>query len=70
MARKTETDLKRYDLRKGTRGKYLAKARGSFETVLVDKKVVDALGGPEGLATILAALAKAVTQPRKKRRAA
>ena len=57
MARKSETDLSRYDLTKGTRGKYLEKARRSFETIVVDKKIVAALGGPEGLTTILEALA-------------
>jgi hypothetical protein len=30
--RKDETDLRRYDLTRGTRGKYLDKARRSFET--------------------------------------
>ena len=48
MARKSETDLSRYDLTRGTRGKYLEKARRSFETIIVDKKVAAALGGPEG----------------------
>ncbi len=70
MARKSETDLSRYDLTRGSRGKYLEKARRSFETIVVDKKVVAALGGPEGLVGILEALAKSVTQAKKKRRAA
>ena len=60
MARKNETDLSRYDLNQGARGKYLEKARRSFDTVVVDKKVLDALGGAEGLNGILEALASRV----------
>jgi uncharacterized DUF497 family protein len=45
MARKNETDLSRYDLTRGTRGKYFEKARRSFETIIVDKKVAATLGG-------------------------
>lgn len=70
MARKSETELSRYDLTRGTRGKYLEKARRSFETIVVDRKIVAALGGPEGLTGILEALARSVTQAKKKRRAA
>ena len=70
MARKSENDLSHYDLAKGTRGKYLEKARRSFETIVVDKKILAALGDPEGLTAILEALAKSVTQAKKKRRAA
>lgn len=70
MARKRETDLTRYDLARGTRGKYLEKARRSFETIIVDKKIVAALGGPEGLSAILQALATSITKAKKKRRAA
>lgn len=33
MARKSETDLSRYDLTRGMRGKYVGKARRSFETM-------------------------------------
>ncbi len=70
MARKNETDLRRYDLNRGTRGKYLEKARRSFETIIVDKKVATALGGPEGVTAVLEALAKSVTHAKKKGRAA
>jgi hypothetical protein len=70
MARKNETDLSRYDLTKGSRGKYVERARRSFETIVVDKKVLETLGGPEGLNAILEALAKSVAQAKKKRRAA
>jgi hypothetical protein len=70
MARKSETDLSRYDLSRGSRGKYVEKARRSFEMVVVDKKVLAALGGPEGLNAILQALATSVTRGKKKRRAA
>lgn len=70
MARKSESDLSRYDLNRGSRGKYVEKAKRSFETVVVDKKVLAALGGHEGLNGILEALAKSVTHAKKKRRAA
>jgi uncharacterized DUF497 family protein len=70
MARKSETDLSRYDLARGTRGKYFEKARRSFETIVVDKKVAAALGGPEGVTALLEALAKSLGQAKKKRRAA
>jgi hypothetical protein len=70
MARKSETDLHRYDLSRGSRGKYADKARRSFEMVVVDKKILAALGGPAGLNAILQALAASVTQAKKKRRAA
>jgi hypothetical protein len=60
MARKDDTDLSRYDLSRGSRGKYAEKARRSFETIVVDKHVLKALGGPEGLYAILEALAKSM----------
>jgi len=70
MARRNETDLSRYDLNRGTRGKYFEKARRSFETIIVDKKVAATLGGPEGVTALLEALAKTVEKAKKKRRAA
>jgi hypothetical protein len=70
MARKSETDLSRYDLARGARGKYAERARRSFETIVVDKKVAAALGGPEGVTALLEALAKSVGQAKRKRRAA
>lgn len=70
MARKSESDLSRYDLTRGTRGKYFEKARRSFETIIVDKKVAATLGGPEGVTALLEALAKTVRQAKRKRRAA
>jgi hypothetical protein len=70
MARKTEADLSRYDLARGTRGRYFEKARRSFETIIVDKKVAATLGGAEGVTALLEALAKSVGQAKKKRRAA
>jgi hypothetical protein len=70
MARKPETDLSRYDLTRGTRGKYVQKAQRSFETIVVDKKVAAALGGPEGVVAVLEALAKSVGQAKKRRRRA
>lgn len=70
MARKSETDLSRYDLTRGARGKYFEKARRSFETIIVDKKVASALGGAEGVTALLVALARSLGQAKKKRRAA
>jgi len=63
-------DLSRYDLTRGTRGKYVEKARRSFETIIVDKKVAATLGGAEGVTALLEALAKSLGQAKKKRRAA
>jgi hypothetical protein len=70
MARKSETDLSRYDWSKSERGKYAARARRSVEAILVDKKVVKTLGGPEALIGILEALARSIEASRKKRPAA
>lgn len=60
MARKSETDPSRYDLPRGERGKYLDKARRSFETIVVDKRVLEAVGGAEGLYAILDAMVKSI----------
>ncbi len=46
MPRKRETDLRRYDLSNGSRGKYVVKAIRSLETSMVDKKVAAVLAGP------------------------
>ena len=70
MVRKRDTDLSRYDWSKATRGKYLDKAKRSFESVLLDRKAVETLGGPDALREIVATLAKSVREGRKKRRAA
>jgi hypothetical protein len=52
------------------RGRHVNKARQSFETFLVDKKILKALGGQDAVVGILEALAKSLTIGRKKRRAA
>jgi hypothetical protein len=70
MARKRETDLSRYDVAHGSRGKYLDKARRSFETIVVDKRVLEAVGGAEGLYAILDAMANSIALGKKKRNAA
>ena len=70
MANRKETDLRRYDWTKAERGKYAARAKRSLETILVDKKVLKTLGGPEALMGILEALARSIEASRKKRRAA
>jgi hypothetical protein len=41
-----------------------------LETIVVDKKVAAALGGPAGVTALLEALAKSLAQAKKKRRAA
>jgi hypothetical protein len=48
----------------------LEKARRFFETIVVDKKVAAALGGPECVTALLEALAKPLGQTKKKRRGA
>lgn len=63
-----EIDFSRYDLTKAKRGRYVKMARRSLEIIVVDKKWVKTLGGPEGVVGILAALASAVEGSRKKRR--
>jgi hypothetical protein len=70
MARKSETDLSRYDWTRATRGKYVEKARRSLEVIVIDKKSATALGGPEAIRRILLALAESIEPRRKKRRAA
>jgi hypothetical protein len=64
-----EVDFSR--LGKLSRGKYAERARRSFEVVVLDKKLVAALGGPDRVAGILRALAEAIGENKpKKRRAA
>jgi hypothetical protein len=46
------------------------RVRRSLEPLLLDRKVVETLGGPEAVARILAALANGVQAGRKKRSAA
>jgi hypothetical protein len=58
-------------LGKLSRGKYVERARRSLEVIVVDKKLVKALGGPDRVAGVLHALAEALGQKKpKKRRAA
>jgi hypothetical protein len=58
-------------LGKLSRGKYLDRARRSLEVIVLDKKLVATLGGPQQVAAILRALAGAVGEKKsKKRRAA
>lgn len=52
------------------RGRHVAKARRSFDTLVVDKKVLKVLGGPDAVVGILRALATSVSAGRRKRRAA
>ena len=70
MAHKSETDLRRYDWSKATRGRYVERARRSLEVIVIDKKSAKALGGPEAILRILQALAESIEPKRKKRRAA
>lgn len=48
------------------RGLHAEKARRAFATLLIEKDVVDKLGGPEQVGEILRALAKAMTKRRKR----
>jgi hypothetical protein len=64
-----EVDFSR--LGKLSRGKYVERARRSLEVIVVDKKLVKALGGPDRVAGVLHALAEALGNKKpKKRRAA
>jgi hypothetical protein len=69
LAEMPEVDFSR--LSKLSRGKYAARARRSLEVVVLDKKLVAALGGADKVAGILRAVADAVGEKKpKKRRAA
>jgi hypothetical protein len=63
-----EIDLAGY--RPVGRGRHTQKARGSFETLVLDKKLVDALGGVERIAEILHAIASAMMKRKPRRRRA
>ena len=52
------------------RGRHVAKARRSFESLIVDKKVLKVLGGHDAVVGILEVLAKSVAAGRRKHRAA
>jgi hypothetical protein len=69
LAEMPEVDFTRVG--KLSRGKYAERARRSLEVIVVEKKVVKALGGPDRVAGILHALAGAIGEKKpKKRRAA
>lgn len=69
LAEMPEVDFSRAG--KLSRGKYAERAQRSLEVVVLDKKLVAALGGPDCIAAILRALADAVGDKKpKKRRAA
>ena len=48
------------------RGLHRDKALRSFATLLIEREVVDKLGGPENVGEILRTLAKAITKRRKR----
>jgi hypothetical protein len=50
-----------------SRGKYAERARRSLEVIVLDKKLVASLGGPERVAGILRALAAALGDKQPKR---
>ena len=52
------------------RGRHVERARRSFELIIVDKKLVAMLGGPDKVAGILRALADAMGVSKPKRRRA
>jgi hypothetical protein len=69
LAEMPEVDFSR--LGKLSRGRYAERARRSLEVLVLDKKLVAALGGPDRVAGILRAVADAVGDKKpKKRRAA
>lgn len=69
LAEMPEIDFSRVG--KASRGKYAERARRSLEVIVLDKKVVAALGGPDRVAAILRALAEALgdKKPKKPRAA-
>ena len=69
LAEMPEIDFSRVG--KVSRGKYAQRARRSLEILVLDKKIVAALGGPDRVAGILRALAGAIggTKPKKHRAA-
>jgi hypothetical protein len=52
------------------RGRHVERARRSFDTLVIDKRVLKALGGEEAVMDILQAPARSITATRRKRRAA
>ncbi len=69
LAEMPEVDFSRFT--KLSRGRYAERARRSLEVLVLDKKLVAALGGADRVAGILRALADAVGEKKpKKRRAA
>jgi hypothetical protein len=63
-----EVNLVRY--RVVGRGRHVEDARRSFESVLIDPQTVKALGGPDGVRSLLDHLAGLIRPKRGKRRAA
>jgi hypothetical protein len=63
-----EVDLARY--RAVGRGRHVEAAKRSFESVILDRKAVKTLGGPDAIREIIAALARTIRDARKKHRAA
>jgi len=68
LAEMPEIDFSRVG--KLSRGKYAERARRSLEVVVLDKKLVASLGGPDRVAGILHALAEAIGDNKPKRRRA
>ncbi len=65
LAEMPELDFSR--LGKLSRGKYVERARRSLEVIVVDKRVVKALGGPDRVAGVLHALAEAIGAKKPKK---
>jgi hypothetical protein len=66
LAEMPEIDFSRF--RKVSRGKHAERARRSLEVVVLDKKLVAALGGADRVAGILRALADAIGEKKPKKR--
>jgi hypothetical protein len=66
MARRDETDLRRYDWSRAERGKYVAKAKRSFALVAVSRDVFDAFGSDAAVNEALRVLVDLAPARRKR----
>jgi len=68
MARRAETDLRRYDWSRAERGKYVEKARRSFALVAIARDVFEAFGSDEAVNDALRMLVNLAPDPRRGRK--
>ncbi|MBK9070148.1 MAG: hypothetical protein IPL79_03975 [Myxococcales bacterium] len=67
MAR-SEFDMRNYDWSKSQRGKYLSKAERSLGTLILEREIVEKLGGPDKAVAILRTIAAAIPSAGKFKR--